>query len=335
MNKRFFVGIAASLLVVSLAACNNQPHESTPKESSETPVSSEEGEKKTIEITNAVLKTENEKAYVVVTGKQTNYTADDFKWTWGLLDDSGEFVDGKEKPAADDFKKASFSANRSFTLKYCLTDITNMKAGVLYRVYGGTPEKYGDIDFPSNNTGASDATRKYYLRSDQSNSLVFDNIQPVSFTKASVVEVTQADLPSGVTTPGAYVKFGGANSKNLTVETINGWNQAGKIAGNFQRVIGSGYEIHGHSDEERFWKIEGNDIFFYCYVGFIEEEEGWMVHFDLVSGNAGANLQFDSTINGETKYTVNGASYRVYADKNKGGEENYWGCLGVYREAAQ
>ena len=58
-----------------------------------------------------------------------------------------------------------------------------------------------------------------------------------------------------------------------------------------------------------------------------------MVHFDLVSGNNNANLQFDSTISGETAYTVGTATYKVYADKNKGGEENYWGCLGVYREA--
>lgn len=335
MNKHLFVGIATAILVLSLAACNNQSQESIPNKSSDDSLSIEEGPKKTIEFTNAVLRTENEKAYVVVTGKQTNYTAEEFKWAWGLLDDNGDFVDGKEKPAAEDFKKASFSANNTFTLKYCLTDIANMKAGVLYRVYGGTPEKYNDIDFPSNNTGASDATRKYYLRQDQNNSLVFDNIQPITFSKASVVEVAEADLPSGVTTPGAYLKFGGANSKNLTVETINGWNEAGKIAGNFQRVIGAGYEVHAHSDEERFWKIEGNNVFFYCYIGFIAPEEGWMVHFDLVSGNSGAGLEFENAINGETLYTVGDASYRVYADKNKGGEENYWGSLGVYRIANQ
>ena len=335
MSKRLIYGALAVLLTLSISAC--QKDDTKTKTQDSTPVSSsiDEGPKKGLEFTSVVLRSESDKAYVVVSGKETNYTADEFKWAWGLLDDSGEFIDGKENPAADDFKSASFSANGTFTLKYCLTDIANMKAGVLYRVYGGTPAQYGDIEFPSNQTGASDATRKYYLRSDQSNSLVFDNIQPVSFTKASVVEITETDLPTGVTNAGAYLKFGGANSKKLTVETIDGWNEAGNIAGNFQRVIGDGYQVHSHTDEERFYKIEGNEVFFYCYIGFIEEGEGWMVHFDLVSGNANANLQFDSTLSGETKYTAASASYRVYADKNKGGEENYWGCLGVYREAAE
>lgn len=334
MKKRLFVGALITLLTVSLGACNNNTNPESSKGSIE-PSSSEEAPKKKIEFSSVLLREENSKAYVVASGKQTNYTEDEFVWTWGLLDQSEDkFIDGKETPAAADFQKVSFNASGSFTVKYCLTDIQDMKSGTLYRVYGGTPSSYGDIEFPTNQTGASDATRKYYLRSDQSNSLVFDNIQPISFTKASVVEVLQANLPSGVTTPGAYVKFGGANSKNLTMDTINGWNEAGKIAGNFQRVIGDGYQIHDHVPEERFWKIEGNEVYFYCYVGFIAEAEGWMVHFDLVSGNSTANFQLDTTLNGETTYTVGNASYKVYADKNKGGEENYWGGLGVYRVAA-
>lgn len=334
MNKRLIFGMTALLLTMSLSACGSTTNKETNKSEQTTSESTEEGPKKSVEITNVTLSTQNEKAYVNVSGKQSNYTADDFKWSWGLMDENGDFADGKEKPAADDFKKATFSATGSFTIKYCLTDIKSLKAGTLYRVYGGTPETYNDISFPSNNTGASDATRKYYLRSDKDNSLIFDNIQPISFTKASVVEVAQADLPAGVTNAGAYLKFGGTNSKNLTMDTLNVWNNEGNIAGNFQRVIGEGgYGIESHDNTKRFYKIEGNEVYFYCYIGFIEVAEGWMVHFDLVSGNVNANLQFDSTINGETEYTVGTAKYKVYADKNKGGAENYWGCLGVYREA--
>ena len=322
LSKLFIMTLA--LATLSLGACGGNPGGSTEPS---------EGEKKSIEITNAILTNDGNKAYVSVTGTQTNYTANDFKWAWGIVDTAGEFVDGEETPSAASFKSATFDANNRFTVRYCLTDITDLVAGELYRIYGGTPETYGDITFPSNNTGASDATRKYYLRSDQSNALVFDNIQPISFTKASVVNVAEADLPTGVTNAGAYVKFGGANSKNLTIADLDALNTGGKIGGNFQRVIGEGYDVHAHVNEERFYKIEGNDIFFYCYVGFIAEGEGWMVHFDLVSGNSNANLQFDSTLNGETLFTVGDAGYRVYADKNKGGEENYWGCLGVYREA--
>ena len=38
---------------------------------------------------------------------------------------------------------------------------------------------------------------------------------------------------------------------------------------------------------------------------------------------------------GETAYAIQGVTYRIYSDSSKGTEEEYWGCLGVYREAAQ
>ena len=333
--KKYLICGVAFLMSLGLVACGASTATSD-NENAEQTKSTEQAPKKSFEITNMTLSSSNNKAYVNLTGKQSNYTADEFKWAWGLMDENGDFVDGKENPAAEDYKAATFNASGSFTVKYCLTDITTLKAGTLYRVYGGAPGTYKDLQFPSNNTGASDATRKYYLRSDKDNSLVFDNIQPISFTKASVVEVAQANLPAGITHAGAYLKFGGANSKNLTTANLDALKEAGNIAGNFQRVIGDlGYDVHNHVDEERFYKIEDNEVYFYCYIGFIEPTEGWMVHFDLVSGNNNANLQFDSTINGETTYTVGTASYKVYADKNKGGEENYWGCLGVYRVASK
>ena len=331
MKKNVLPILIAALFVTTLSACgtNNKPSNSSVPESSSS--SKEEGPKKGVTNLSISLTTENSKAYIKVSGKQENYTADEFKWAWGLMNESGDFVDGKEKPEESNFTKVTFSTGGSFTVKYCLTDITTMVSGELYRIYGGTPETYGDIPFASNNFGASDAERKYYLRQDKENSLTFDSIQPISFTKASIVEIAQAELPSGVTTPGAYLKFGGANSKNFTIADLDARHDANKIAGNFQCVIGS-YSVHNHTDEDRFYKIEGNEVFFYCYVGFIEPSEGWMVHFDMVGGNSNANLQLDTTIDG-VSYTVNGQAYKVYADKNKGSEEYYWGCLGVYREA--
>lgn len=350
MKKQVTIGVLSLVLMSLLGACNNKTNEevsseketvsesassiSSPKSSSSKSSSIDEGPKKEVTNTSISLMNQDNKAYIQVRGKQVNYTAETFKWAWGLKANDGTFTDGKAKPAESDFVKVDFDSNDQFTVRYCLTDIQNMKSGTLYRIYGGTPETYGDIPFPNNQFGASDATRKYYLRSDEDNSLVFDAIQPISFTKASVVNVEQADLPTGVTTAGAYLKMGGVNSKNLTVEMIDEWNAAGKIAGNFQRVIPEGaYSVRSHSNEERFYTIEGNDVFFYLYVGFIDIEEGWMTHFDLVGGNENAGLQFDTTLVGETSYTIDGATYKLYADKNKGGEENYWGCLGVYRAA--
>lgn len=333
MRKGIIFGMAALLMTVGLSACNSTPSgdESKGQESSN-PISVDPETEKKVDISNITLSNQDNKAYITVTGKVTNYTSEDFKWAWGLKDQStGEFHDGKEKPEAEDFKKAKISNNNSFTVRYCLTNVQTLKSGVFYRIYGGTPESYDDIEFQSNNYGANDATRRYYLRNDKNNSLVYDSIQPISFTKASVVDLKQADLPEGITNPGPYLKFGGVNAKNLTMETINSWHEAGHIAGNFQRVIGD-YTTVAHTDENRFWKIEGNDVFFYCYIGFIEMGEGWMMHFDLVEGNPESNLQYDSVIWGEEMYTVGDAAYKVYADKSKSGAENYWGCLGVYRE---
>lgn len=336
MKKRAFLTLLTSILAMSISACGPSENKNTTQTSGKSPIPSKSvssGPVKTVKNLSISLRNDNNKAYIRVTGTQENYAEGEFTWAWGIADQAGTFADGKASPEASDFKPVTFNASGAFTVNYCLTDITTIKAGTLYRIYGGTPETYDDIPFESNQFGARDATRNYYLRQDQNNSLVFDNIQPITYTKASVVNVAASDLPTGVTAAGAYVKFGGTNSKNLTMESINAWHEAGNIAGNFQRVIGD-YMIHEHVDEERFWKIEGNEVYFYLYVGFIKEGEGWMAHFDVVSGNDQAGLSMGTTIDGAS-YDISGVTYKVYADSNKSGEENYWGCLGVFRPAAQ
>ena len=338
MKKQLFFGVAL-LLITTLMACNVKEESKEPAKSSNPPTSvsskapsTSKAPAKGVSDLTISLGNDGDKAYITVRGTQQNYAADEFSWAWGLMDrDSSEFADGKAKPEISDFKKVEFNANNEFTVKYCLTDIQTIKAGKIYRIYGGTPETYTDIPFASNMFGANDATRKYYLRQDLDNSLTFDNIQPITFATASIVEIAQADLPNGITNPGAYLKIVGKNDKNLTVETIKSWEDAGNIAGYFQCCIPS-WQSHPHVSEERFYTIEDNNVCFYLYVGFIGASEGWMVHFDLVSGNQDAGLYTSTTYNGETTYTVNGAKYKVYSNQT-GDEEHYWGCVGVYREA--
>ena len=346
MNKRFSFGVMALLLAMVLGACgaksepastsgSKAPTSSSSSRSSSrssSSSSSSQGPVKTVSDLSISLGNDGDKAYITVRGTQSGYTADDFKWAWGLMDrDSSEFADGKATPAASDYQAATFDGSNQFTVRYCLTDIQTIKAGKIYRIYGGTPDTYADIPFASNMFGATDATRKYYLRMDLDNSLTFENVQPLTYNSASIVEIAQADLPEGITNPGAYLKVGAPNSKNLTVETINAWNEAGNIAGDFQRCIPS-WQSHPHVNEERFWKIEGDNVFFYLFCGFIEPEEGWMVHFDLVSGNQGAGLTTSNKIDGDILYKVGTAQYRVYSGQTSD-EEHYWGCVGVYREA--
>ena len=286
---------------------------------------------KAIQVSESKFVNEGGKVYFKVTGTQENHTADEFKWAWGIRERNADFAYGKETPEEADFAAAEFDSNNQFVLKLCLTDIEGLKSGSFYRIYGGTPATYGDIAFTDTQADSRDTTRHYYLRADQDNSFVYDSVQPLSFTKASVVGVAEADLPEGVTQAGAYLKFGGVNEAGITHEMLEEWHTANKIAGNFQRTVPNQYSVHNHADAERFWKIEGDDLFFYVYVGFIAENNGWMMHFDLVSGNSGANLNFEATFDG-VPFEVDGALYRVYADSTKSGPENYYGCLGVYRE---
>ena len=338
MKKQLSFG-AIIILLTTLIACSAKEENKEPANSS---VSSSSRSSRTStsrapvkSITNLSISLdendEDEKVYITVKGTQKNYTSDDFSWAWGLMDrETSEFADGQAKPAASDFSKAEFDANNEFVIKYCLTDIKTIKAGRTYRVYGGTPETYADIQFANELYGASDATRKYYLRQDLEYSLTFDDIQPVAYSEAAIVKIAQSDLPDGVTNPGAYLKFGGQNTKNLTIDTINAWNEAGNIAGDFQCCIPT-YKTHTHTNDERFWAIEDDYIYFYLYCGFIEAKEGWMVHFDLVSGNPGAHLYVSTTYNGES-FNIDGTTYKLYSNQS-GDEEHYWGAVGVYREA--
>ena len=341
--KKGFIFVTSALLALGLASCNNpapessQPTASSVKSTAKSTSSAAEtsqGPKKELTNVSISLGKDGGKAYITVKGTQSNYTAEEFKWAWGLLNEGTSTFDyGKERPADTDYTALTFDANNEFTVRLCLTDITTIKAGATYRIYGGAPGNYKDIGFESNMFGANDGTRNYYLRQDLNNSLTFDNIQPFTFSEASVIEMAAADLPTGVTEAGAYLKFGGNNTNSVTMDTINAWHTAGNIAGNFQRVIPeNSYSVHDHADTERFWKVEGTKVYFYLYVGFIGEGEGWMLHFDLVSGNSNAGCGTSTKYNGETAYQIGGATFKIYSDSSLSGEENYWGCLGVYRE---
>ena len=316
MKFKKLLGLVAIMGSLAISACGGGNGGSTAKPTSggntqstskKPSTSTSIAPRKTVSIGEISLANEDGKVYVKVTGTVSNYEASEFKWAWGLRTngESGTFIDGKETPAAEDYKAAEFDAtSKAFTVKYNLTDI-ELTSGAFYQVYGGTPESYANIPFTNTATGARDATRNYYLRTDQDNSIVFDSIQPINFSKAAVVK-------------------------------INEWHDAGKIAGNFQRVIGGQYQLHNHVDAERFWKIEGEDVYFYCSIGFIATGEGWQTHFDCVSGNSGANLQFETTTfwgDEEHTFVIGEDTYKVYADKNGhgGSEAGFWGCLGVTR----
>lgn len=330
MKKNFSFGALVISLMSLLVACGGN----APAQQSSSRKTTSRPPAKTVKDLSISLLDSGGKAYIQVKGTQANYTAEEFKWAWGLKEQDGSsFADGKANPAAEDFQPATFDDNNQFTVRYCLTDITTIRAGQLYRIYGGTPETYDDIPFASNMFGAKDGTRKYYLRQDKDNSLVFDSIQPITWSMASIVELPENNALE--LAAGPYLKIGGVNAKSYTLDKVLELEQNSNIAGDFQLCVGGTYSQHIIPREERGYEIDSTNFYVYLYCGFIQEGEGWMVHFDLVSGNVNAGLHTSTVFEGETAYTINGATYRIYSDQNKGGEENYWGCLGVYRDAAE
>ena len=169
MKKRISFGIVLMSSAILLAACGGGGGKTSSRSHKS---SSSQAPRKSVEISNISLGNSGNKAYITVSGTQSNYTADDFKWAWGLLaTENSSFHDGKARPEESDFTKVDFNNDNTFTVRYCLTDIDSMVAGTLYRIYGGTPETYDYIQFASNQFGANDETRRYYLRQDENNDL--------------------------------------------------------------------------------------------------------------------------------------------------------------------
>ena len=100
-----------------LGACNsNETSSSKNSPSSKTTVITSKGPVKGVSDLSISLGNDGGKAYITVRGTQNNYTADEFKWAWGLKEqDSSTFVDGKAKPEAEDFKAVTFNSNNEFT----------------------------------------------------------------------------------------------------------------------------------------------------------------------------------------------------------------------------
>ena len=99
MKKGLILTTTFAALALVLAACGesaSKPATSTKETSVVT--SKEVVPQKNVTVTSIALGNEGSKAYITVRGTQENYTAEEFKWAWGLMDQNGTFDDGKETP---------------------------------------------------------------------------------------------------------------------------------------------------------------------------------------------------------------------------------------------
>ena len=120
MKKRLSFAMIILSMTALLGACGakssieDTSDKPIPASSSSKP-STSQGPKKTVSDLSISLGNSGDKAYITVTGKQENYTADEFKWAWGLMDrDTSEFADGKANPSGDDFVTGYFEAGYDY-----------------------------------------------------------------------------------------------------------------------------------------------------------------------------------------------------------------------------
>ena len=137
-----------------------------------------------VSITTAKYELNEGKVYLVLSGTEQYFTAENFKWAFGLkLDREDTWLVGKAEPEAADFNvlgvitpAAEEGANDSFEVKFDLTSIPapaeGSKAG-LWNIYAGPTGAYGSLNVSVSNTengNTPDEAYNYYFRNDQQTS---------------------------------------------------------------------------------------------------------------------------------------------------------------------
>ena len=353
-------------LVLGLASCggpgegtSGEGSGSTAKSGTSTPATSKSSAPKTSvppkpSVTISTLGIEkgtDNKAYVVVTGTQKNYTdTSTIKFAFGLqhksvqnVDTSTDWAVGSETPADADYKYApTFGENGALTVKFELDSLTGITKGA-YAIYAGIKGAYTDLTSSlggdpnqgeeNHYTGGkvADTTHKlkYYLRSDVS-ALIADDLPPVTLSEARV-EKGEDDHP--------YVYIGG--DLGVTTEEFLAY----KPYVNFQNN-GSAGAIGGGAGQA--WSNTRMDVANNQETGLvtviIDGTKGY-VKIDVSSlGNGGynthlnftaktaADAKMDAAINTvDTPVTIGAHTYAFFADPTASSSDGskYWGNLAL------
>ena len=298
------------------------------------------------------------KVYVQFKGSETLYTAaDKLQYAFGISTDSaipeaGEdgtvssanFIFGKAKPEAADFKDITFtpaadSTKVEFSFEYCITDIANIETGV-YHFFGGfTADTYDVLEWVDDNADfmARDSKYDYFIRNDQSETgLAIEDLGPFAVNEASFVKLAAADITKEGVDAGIFVKVGGTQAEAYTQETLDGW----RTLLDFQRM--SAYSKT--SNTQFFWKVEGAKVYLYISIAQLisdlsadNPERTYMTH---LTANAPANVRTPGKLltsvsilpEAYTEFAEENVKVRVHSDITKGqadGEPEYYGAMGV------
>lgn len=330
MKHNKILGVLSIAAALTLVACGGKATSGAktskkPTATSKAPVSREPVPTATVSAQTLEKRTDG-KVYFKVTGTVANYADGALKWAWGLADNSGTFVYGKEAPAAADFTALAFDATtKAFSTEFCISDIADIPTGV-YHIYGGDKaDTYAEIAIEDSEFQARDTRYDYFIRTDQSASgIAIEDLGPFAIQSGDFVKDPDADHT------GIYLKLGGAQATAPVQATIDAWN----TKCDFQRMsFGGGYKKNALNDF--FWKIEGTNLFIYMSVAEMTGGEAYMTHLSANMTGAGdpgkalGSVNFDV----EKSFEADNLKFRVLSDTSMGqkdGDEHFYGAIGVY-----
>lgn len=349
-NKALKVG-AALLISLVMAACQQPGQSSTspsvepsssaqPSQTSEPssqpsssvqPSSSTPAEDPEMAVTALDVISESNKVYLKVSGTISGYAnADAMKMAVGLLDalpaegTEAEWLLGSETPADADYKYAPTVNNGAFELKFDVSVITTVKAGV-FTIYVGPKGAYEAVPATvTMGTGKCiQSGYRWYIRSDKG-ALAMDELPPLELTE-SFVKVEGEGNDAAI-----YHYIGGAlNTTKLP--------EADFLAKHpyvmYEQCVNYKTNVMGSATKTDLVTtvVDNGKAYIKTNITSLPDET-YNIKFNLAE-DKDADIKMDAVIDmrDESDQVIfNGHAYAVYADSSKTEKADIYGNCGLY-----
>lgn len=324
------------------ASSSSQPASSSSEVTPPEPV-------KAVTVSSVNLVAKESKVYLQLVGTATEYTAAEFKWALALQhagaagagDAATTFVLGTTAEFVDEDYKlpATLNDDGSFLFEYNVSDIAGMEAGLL-TIHAGVKGLSENLAVGTVNNGATlkDGTFRFYIRADvnSQNTLAVDELPPVTVTEVSIV-MDEHDK--------AWAKIGGEADESITqalldsFDTFIQFQNTSNWSSTRRYKVGT-YTIPGQwgqpdteltvTEDQYYWKLEGNKAFLYADVSFFAAGGNYNTHMNARHPSQ-ADLKMEVAL--DEKFTMTNAEGKklevnVVAVPGASDQANFWGNLG-------
>ena len=324
------------------ASSSSQPASSSSEVTPPEPV-------KAVTVSSVNLVAKESKVYLQLVGTATEYTAAEFKWALALQhagaagagDAATTFVLGTTAEFVDEDYKlpATLNDDGSFLFEYNVSDIAGMEAGLL-TIHAGVKGLSENLAVGTVNNGATlkDGTYRFYIRADvnSQNTLAVDELPPVTVTEVSIV-MDEHDK--------AWAKIGGVADESITQALLDSFDtfiqfQNTSNWSTTRRYKVGTYTIPGQwgqadteltvTEDQYYWKLEGNKAFLYADVSFFAAGGNYNTHMNARHPSQ-ADLKMEVAL--DEKFTMTNAEGKklevnVVAVPGASDQANFWGNLG-------